>query len=141
MHHVSADYLRDRLAPLVQGQTWLSVDIDTLRERARDIGWLREVRVHREWPNALRFELEEQVPVARWNDDRLLNAQGEPFSFAPVTPPEGLPDLSGPEGSGLRCWLIMINWCRVLPTKGSTYASCGLRRGGPGAFSWMTVSG
>ncbi|CBV41849.1 cell division protein FtsQ/DivIB [Halomonas elongata] len=100
LHHVSADYLRNKLAPLVQGQTWLSVDIDAMREQAREIGWLREVRLHREWPNALRFELEEQVPVARWNDDRLLNAEGEPFDFTPVTPPEGLPDLSGPEGSG-----------------------------------------
>ncbi|MBB3191602.1 cell division protein FtsQ/DivIB [Halomonas cerina] len=100
LEHVSADYLRARLAPLLQGRTWLSVDLETLRDRARDIGWLNEVRVRREWPNALTFQLVEEVPVARWNDDRLLNPRGEPFDFAPLSPPGDLPDLAGPAGSG-----------------------------------------
>jgi len=88
------------LAPLVQGETWLSVSLPALRERAREIGWLAEVRVSREWPYALTFELVEQQPVARWNDDRLLNPAGDPFDPAPVAPPSGLPDLAGPAGSG-----------------------------------------
>ncbi|MGM0535912.1 MAG: cell division protein FtsQ/DivIB [Pseudomonadota bacterium] len=100
LQHVSADYLRSRLAPLIQGQTWLSVDLPELRHEARQIGWLAEVRVSREWPDALQFDLVEQVPVARWNDDRLLNPQGEPFAFGPVSPPDDLPDLAGPPGSG-----------------------------------------
>lgn len=97
---VSADYLRGKLAPLVRGQTWLSADIGELREQARDIGWLNEVRIRREWPYALVFELVEQLPVARWNDERLLNPAGEPFAFAPLPAPEGLVHLAGPAGSG-----------------------------------------
>ncbi|MBW6391559.1 cell division protein FtsQ/DivIB [Billgrantia antri] len=100
LQHVSADYLRSQLAPLLQGQTWLSADLPALRRRARNIDWLAEVRVAREWPYTLAFELVEQVPVARWNDDYLLNQNGEPFAFAPVEPPAGLPDLAGPVGSG-----------------------------------------
>jgi len=65
--YVSADYLRTQLAPLVQDATWLSADLGELRQRALRIGWLNEVRISREWPNALVFELVEQVPVARWN--------------------------------------------------------------------------
>lgn len=97
--YVSADYLRTQLAPLVQGTTWLSADLGVLRNRALEIGWLKEVRISREWPNALVFELAEQVPVARWNDDFLLNPKGEPFAFAPLAVPSGLPDLAGPNGS------------------------------------------
>ncbi|NIC04481.1 cell division protein FtsQ/DivIB [Billgrantia bachuensis] len=100
LHHVSADYLRSQLAPLLKGQTWLSADLPALRRRARDISWLAEVRLSREWPYALVFELVEQVPVARWNDGYLLNPEGEPFAFAPVEPPGDLPDLAGPVGSG-----------------------------------------
>ncbi|MEQ6887611.1 cell division protein FtsQ/DivIB [Halomonas sp. CS7] len=100
LQYVSADYLRSRLAPLIQGQTWLSVDLSALRREAREIGWLKEVRVSREWPDALTFELVEQVPVARWSDGRLLNPAGEPFAFGPVTPPDDLPDLAGPPDSG-----------------------------------------
>ncbi|MFG6159762.1 cell division protein FtsQ/DivIB [Halomonas sp. 1390] len=98
--HVSADYLRSRLAPLIQGQSWLSVDLSALRRQAREIGWLKEVRVSREWPDALTFELVEQVPVARWSDGRLLNPEGEPFAAGPVSPPADLPDLAGPPDSG-----------------------------------------
>lgn len=100
LQHVSADYLRSQLAPLLQGQTWLSADLSALRRRARNIDWLAEVRLSREWPYALVFELVEQVPVARWNDGYLLNPDGEPFAFAPVEPPADLPDLAGPVGSG-----------------------------------------
>lgn len=98
--YVSADYLRTQLAPLVQEATWLSADLGELRQRALRIGWLSEVRISREWPNALVFELVEQTPVARWNDDFLLNPQGESFAFAPLAVPQGLPDLAGPTGSG-----------------------------------------
>ncbi|UXZ55244.1 cell division protein FtsQ/DivIB [Halomonas sp. 7T] len=97
--YVSADYLRTQLAPLVQHATWLSADLGDLRSRALAIGWLKEVRISREWPNALVFELVEQQPVARWNDTFLLNPQGEPFAFAPLSAPSGLPDLAGPAGS------------------------------------------
>ncbi|WP_043526765.1 cell division protein FtsQ/DivIB [Litchfieldella xinjiangensis] len=100
LSHVSAGYLREALAPLIEGETWLSVDLGELRRRARDIDWMAEVSVSREWPDALAFELYEEEPVARWNDTLLLNPQGEPFSSGPVTPPSGLADLAGPEGSG-----------------------------------------
>ncbi|MHB0774334.1 cell division protein FtsQ/DivIB [Halomonas sp. WWR20] len=101
LHYVSAAYLQQHLAPLVSGESWLSVNLGEVRRRARDIEWLSEVRVSREWPNTLRFELFEQVPVARWNDDALLNPRGEAFLAGPVTRlDQRMADLSGPEGSG-----------------------------------------
>ncbi|WP_346798832.1 cell division protein FtsQ/DivIB [Halomonas sp. Bachu 37] len=98
--YVSADYLRTQLAPLIQGTTWLSADLGEIRDQALKIGWLHEVRVAREWPNTLAFELVEQEPVARWNDDFLLNTEGEAFAFAPLEAPSQLRDLAGPAGSG-----------------------------------------
>lgn len=100
LEHVSASYLREQLAPLVRDQTWLTVDLTELRDQARNIDWLAEARVSRHWPDALTFELYEQDPVARWNDEFLLNPRGQPFRQGEVAIPEGLPDLAGPEGSG-----------------------------------------
>ncbi len=110
--YVSADYLRTQLAPLVQDATWLSADLGELRRRALGIGWLYEVRISREWPNAFVFELVEQTPVARWNDDFLLNPQGEPFAFAPLAVPAGLPDLAGPVGSSEE---VLMYYHRLTP--------------------------
>lgn len=100
LDHVSPDYLRRELAPLIQGHSWLSLDLAELRSDALSIDWLAEVSVSRQWPDTLTLELVEQVPVARWNDDSLLNPRGEPFRIGPVTPPGGLPDLAGPPASG-----------------------------------------
>jgi cell division protein FtsQ len=100
LEHVSADYLREKLTPLVQGQSWLSIDLKALRRQARAIDWLAEVRVSRRWPDALTFELYEQNPVARWNDEFLLNSRGAPFRRDGVTISGDLPDLAGPRGSG-----------------------------------------
>lgn len=99
MRHVGADYLRAQLAPLVSERRWLSVDLSALREQALKIGWLKEVHIRREWPDGLHFELVEQSPVARWNDDQLLNIEGDPFDFEPAQAPEGLIYLSGPDDS------------------------------------------
>lgn len=99
MRHVGADYLRAQLAPLVSERRWLSVDLSALREQALEIGWLKEVHIRREWPIGLHFDLVEQSPVAHWNDDQLLNMQGDPFDFEPTRAPEGLIYLSGPDDS------------------------------------------
>ncbi|XUO84511.1 cell division protein FtsQ/DivIB [Halomonas sp. KM007] len=110
--YVSADYLRSQLAPLVHDITWLSADLGELRRNALEIGWLDEVRISREWPNALVFELIEQTPVARWNDGFLLNPRGEPFSYAPLAAPPGLPDLAGPQESSAE---VLAYYQRLTP--------------------------
>ncbi|PWW41870.1 cell division protein FtsQ [Chromohalobacter israelensis] len=117
LDYVSASYLQRNLAPLVKGKTWLSIDLDAVRREARDIEWLSEVKVSREWPDALRFELFEQEPVAHWNDDKLLNTHGKPFSPGPVEAfDEPLPDLAGPKGSGPEVLAYLDSLVRRLGT-------------------------
>lgn len=99
LSYVNAGYLKSELAPLIQGRSWLSVNLADLRTDALEIGWLAEVRISREWPDALTFDLVEQVPVARWNDTFLLNPQGDVFAPGPVSPSGDFPDLAGPLGS------------------------------------------
>ncbi|WP_027350873.1 cell division protein FtsQ/DivIB [Halotalea alkalilenta] len=94
--YIDASFLSGQLSPLVSGQHWLSVDLDQLRERAKLIPWIHEARVSRHWPNALTFELEEQRPVAWWNDAFLINAEGHPFSPGPSDTLERMPNLAGP---------------------------------------------
>lgn len=100
LEYVNADYLQDQLAPLIAGESWLSVNLDQLRSEALQIPWLKDVRLSRRWPDALTFELYEQRPVAWWNDEALLNAQGEPFQAGPISNVGERPWLAGPRGSG-----------------------------------------
>ena len=76
-----------------------SLDLEAVRREVEKIPWVDEARVARQWPDALRVTIVEEVAAARWNDTGLLNTRGELFiRNARFVPPE-LPALEGPEGS------------------------------------------
>jgi cell division protein FtsQ len=76
-----------------------TVDLDAVRERIERIEWVDRAIVRRRWPDALRVEVTEQVPAARWNDTGLLNARGELFLSNARYVPRELPLLEGPDGT------------------------------------------
>jgi len=67
-----------------------------VRNCLEKLPWLREARVERRWPDTLVVSLTEHVPLARWNDNALINEAGEVFVAAVSTQ---LPRLTGPEES------------------------------------------
>jgi cell division protein FtsQ len=99
---------------------FMSVDLEKVRHRVKELPWVDQARVQRRWPNGLRVEISEQVPAARWGDAGLLNTRGELFlSNSRHVPPE-LPQLAGPEGSEAQVAQ------RYLATQGRLI-ECGLR--------------
>lgn len=57
----------------------INLPIDTLTEEVSQLPWVRNVEIRRVWPNALEVNVVEQVPVAHWGNDQLLNNSGEVF--------------------------------------------------------------
>ncbi len=56
--------------------------------------------VRKQWPDELKIHLVEYVPIARWNDQHMVDAEGNTFSVPPDrTSKQVLPMLYGPEGS------------------------------------------
>ncbi len=76
--------------------TFFTVDLEHVRESLEKLPWVREARVERRWPDTLVVSLAEQVPLARWNDNALVNGEGEVFVAAASG---NLPRLSGPQDS------------------------------------------
>lgn len=76
--------------------TFFTVDLEGVRNSLEKLPWVREARVERRWPDTLVVSLIEHVPLARWNDNALINQAGEVFVAAVST---RLPRLSGPEDS------------------------------------------
>ncbi len=58
---------------------FFSVDLHKLRAAALSAAWVAEARVTRVWPDQLVVEVVEQMPIASWGEDALLNANGEVF--------------------------------------------------------------
>jgi cell division protein FtsQ len=107
IHVVSVEGRFQRVSPVQIEQAvthglhdgFMSVDLETVRHRVKELPWVDEARVQRRWPNGLRIEITEQVAAARWGDAGLLNTRGELFlANARHVPPE-LPQLIGPDGS------------------------------------------
>lgn len=83
----------------IAGAGLVSVKLPVVRDALRNLAWVDDVSVERQWPRGLRVRVTEQVAAARWNDDGLINARGEQFrTEARFIPPE-LPLLTGPDGA------------------------------------------
>lgn len=73
-----------------------TADIERLRQSLEKLPWVRSVTIRREFPGQLAVQLEEHQVLARWNDQALVNRQGEVFVADSV---QMLPSLIGPEGA------------------------------------------
>jgi len=105
----SASQVRAAVAsPAARG--FFAVDLEQVRERVESLPWIAHAEVSRHWPDALRVQVMEHQPVARWNDDRLFSDQGEVFRVDGSEGMQGLASLNGPESMRdqvLEGWLGM----------------------------------
>lgn len=93
--HVTEAQIRLVAERKVRG-TFFTVDLERVRASLEKLPWVREARVERRWPDTLVVSLVEHVPLARWNENALVNGEGEIF-VAAVS--DALPRLAGPDDS------------------------------------------
>ncbi|MFZ5523633.1 MAG: cell division protein FtsQ/DivIB [Pseudomonadota bacterium] len=93
--NVAAEQVLRVLRTEVQGNL-ITVDIDRLRRSLEQLPWVRSVDIRRELPDRLAVLLEEHQALARWNDSKLVNVQGEVFI---AESERVMPSFVGPEGT------------------------------------------
>lgn len=102
--HNNAVTLRANVAPHLTGN-FFTVDLKDARKAFEQVPWVREAEVRREYPNGLRVILREHEAQAYWGPDTgtaMVNTMGEVFEAnVGEVEREGLPRLSGPEGSAV----------------------------------------
>jgi len=79
------------------GQSLLFLSVSDFSIKASEPAWVDSVRVRKVWPNKLKFEIVEELPVANWRAGQVITAQGEVIS-PPKLPKLPLPYLQGPVG-------------------------------------------
>lgn len=82
---------------LGERESFFSLNVEDVQQRLEDIPWVKRVAVRRQWPNGLIIHVTDQVPVAYWNDEQLLNDSGEIFSAPQERISQWLPHFSGPD--------------------------------------------
>lgn len=95
LRHVEPEALREAVVGAIDGG-FFGLDVERVREAVQRLPWVDQVWVRRVWPDALEVRVQEQVPLAAWSDDRLVNVRGELFE-APGQLPADLPRLRGAE--------------------------------------------
>ncbi|KGK01166.1 cell division protein FtsQ/DivIB [Thalassotalea sp. ND16A] len=86
---------------LKQGEldNFFQLDVDQVQGDLEKLPWVYSASVRKQWPNEVRVYVNDQVPVAQWNEDFFINEHGVIFQADKTRLISKLPKLFGPEGS------------------------------------------
>jgi len=76
--------------------TFFTLHLVDARASLSRVPWVKSVSLRRRWPGRLEVTLAEHEPLARWNENALVDTEGEAFN---ADFDGELPQLTGPEGS------------------------------------------
>jgi len=99
--YVSSQDVKDLLSERM-GTGFFRFDAKGLKLDLEKLSWVDEASITRLWPETLSLYLREQIAIAYWNDEQLLNTRGEVFSPGDAKKTIGVPYLYGPNGSQKR---------------------------------------
>lgn len=109
--------ISDIIEPFIKTNLHL-LDVKALEEELEFEPWIRSVAITKIWPDKLLIEIVEQVPVAFWGNDRLLNNYGEIFDASLPEKKGKIPTLFHPENQGaamIKKYLDVQKWLAALP--------------------------
>lgn len=100
-HYTRNDDIRQSILSLGSPGTFMTQDVNIIQQQIERLPWIKQASIRKQWPDKLKIHLVEFVPIARWNDQHMVDAQGNAFSVpsARNNRQQVLPMLSGPEGS------------------------------------------
>ncbi|OGT29748.1 MAG: hypothetical protein A3E87_08865 [Gammaproteobacteria bacterium RIFCSPHIGHO2_12_FULL_35_23] len=97
----------------------LTLNLQQLIDKIDELSWVAAVKVERRWPDSLIVNIQQQAPVAIWNNNTLLNDYAETF-IMPETLlssfTQTLPQLNGPAGSQLKVLYYYQQFNQLLQT-------------------------
>ncbi len=106
--HVTRDQIEEVVGHDIAGN-FFTLDLVRLRAGFERLAWVRAADVRREWPDRVSVALEEQVPLARWGNDALVNIHGEVFAAAYDS---ALPVFIGPDPASAKEIAIQYDYFR-----------------------------
>lgn len=117
LKHTDRQAIQQIIEPFVNTNLHL-LDASALEEELEFEPWIDSVAIIKRWPRDLVVEITEQVPVAFWGDDRLVNYKGEIFDATLPSQKGVMPMLYNPEDKGLemiRQYKEIQHWFKTEP--------------------------
>ncbi|MBU1332731.1 MAG: cell division protein FtsQ/DivIB [Gammaproteobacteria bacterium] len=135
LSYISQQAVQQRIAPFVSA-SFFSVDLLGMRKELEQMPWIANAEVRRVWPDQVLVRLEEQLPIARWGDEALLNNQGDAFAPKELNHYENLPQLYGPKRAQQQVMQQYQVFSQMLRPMGFSIARLELRERG----SWFLTT-
>jgi cell division protein FtsQ len=136
LSYISQQAVQQRIAPYV-ATSFFNIDLAGMRTELEQMPWIAHAEVRRVWPDQVVIRLEEQLPVARWGDEALLNNQGQAFTPRELANYEHLPQLFGPQRAQQQVMQQYQVLSQMLRPLGFSIARLELRERG----SWFLTTG
>lgn len=133
--YVSREAIGRHIAPFVEA-SFFKVDLSGMRHDLEQMPWIAHAEVRRVWPDQVVIRLDEQLPIARWGKESLLNNNGEAFAPNELTRYEHLPQLHGPKRAQQRVMQQYQLLSQMLRPLGFSIARLELRARG----SWFLTT-
>ncbi len=115
--HVTEEDIRQQLAAYFPA-SFFYLDVADVRESLLAMPMVREASVKKQWPDTLYIELQEEVPVARWNQSEMLSHAGDvlPMSVQELSSELVLPSLQGQPAQRqnvMRHYHLFTQWAKA----------------------------
>lgn len=80
----------------IKEKNFFSLDVHEVKYELEQLALIKTVEVHKVWPETLFIKFKEDIPVAVWNEETLLNPGGEELILPDSFDTADLPRLFGP---------------------------------------------
>lgn len=109
--------INDIIQPFIKTNLHL-LDMKGLETELEFEPWVRSVAITKVWPDKVLIEVVEQVPIAFWGEDRLVNSYGDIFDANFPEKKGEIPVLFHPDNQGaamIKKYLDVQVWLKNLP--------------------------
>jgi cell division protein FtsQ len=138
-HQFLAKATFEQIARQFIGKGFLTLDLDQVKAAFEASPWISQANIRRLWPDTLKVEIKEKVPVAYWNNKGFLDLSGEPFYPKGNRPDLNLPKLSGDDAQSVQIYAQYQAYQQYFKPKGVDIVSTAQSEQGEWALS--TIEG
>jgi cell division protein FtsQ len=111
--HIDKTNLETMLTPLMKAG-FFSVDVQAIQDQVAQLPWVAGAKIRRIWPDKIVMTLNEHQAVANWDNEGLLDDEGNLFHPDPKTFPDNVPIFTGPKGTHKKMMLALKNFNTIL---------------------------